>query len=717
MKTGKISRAIMLALLSGALAACGGGSSHDNAPDPEPDPQPQPQPQPDPQPDPGPDDDNTGADPALECTGTQVTVDDTALYNRVVSGIDILSGPGTVALPFVKKIRNGGRFGDVTLGADNRYVYTFDAAGLTDDFSETADEITYYDRDCVLHSRKVLLYSDPFVPEMWHLRSTGTQTAYNEEGAVSSPGVDLNVRKAWADGVSGRGITVAVIDDDLEENHPDLRDNLSERPTIRLSSNNTAGHGTAVSSLIGAVAGNLEGVRGVAYNARLRGVIGYIPFLGSYMSEAYTKIAEDADIRVINNSWGVTEPYFESSPVRRQLLDDFADSGVVFVKASSNYFANNRGVSKCASRGISCHLPMNVEEDIHPASIITGAVASDGSHASYSDEGSNLLVTAPGGEKFSTGTLGIISADMTSCSLGAAKGTETTAFMNGSLEYDGVYLNPDCDYRNNFSGTSAATPLVSGAAALVLSRDPALTVWQVRYALAGTARKPTENPEVTVKYKGVYVYKGWVENRAGFSFSNRYGFGLVDVSAAVDKAADCRNDERCRIRGQEPVEFISNDDPVCEDISGDVMLSSGYRCVFRNFRANSYDSSKTYDIENITVNIGATAFKPSQDSSVSVTDFCTGASFLEQPSSINNRKALAEVQIDVESPAGTRNIMKPLYANYSGSRDGTPLRLLSNAFMGEDFRSGDTVTVYLYSTCPLANPMAGGSVTVRAFER
>ena len=42
-----------------------------------------------------------------------------------------------------------------------------------------------------------------------------------------------------------------------------------------------------------------------------------------------------------------------------QLLDDFADSGVVFVKASSNYFANNRGVSKCASRGISCHLPMS----------------------------------------------------------------------------------------------------------------------------------------------------------------------------------------------------------------------------------------------------------------------------------------------------------------------------------------------------------------------
>ena len=344
-------------------------------------------------------------------------------------------------------------------------------------------------------------------------------------------------------------------------------------------------------------------------------------------------------------------------------------------------------------------------------------MASDGSHASYSDEGSNLLLTAPGGDYSSHNSLSVITADMSGCYLGAARSAETSSFLNGSYQRDGEYLNASCDYRNEFTGTSAATPLVSGAAAVLLSRDPSLTVWQVRYALAGTARKPSDRPEVTARYQGIYVYQGWVDNSAGFSFSNRYGFGLADTSAAADKVADCKNDPHCRVRAQEPVEFIANEDPVCEDISGGVMLSSGYRCVFRNFRANSYDSSKTYDIENITVNIGATGFKSSVDSSVSVAEFCDGASFEFQTGSLNNKKALAEVQIDVESPSGTRNIMKPLYATYFGSKDGTPLRLLSNAFMGEDFRPSDSVAVYLYSTCPLMNPMAGGSVTVRAFEK
>ena len=98
-------------------------------------------------------------------------------------------------------------------------------------------------------------------------------------------------------------------------------------------------------------------------------------------------------------------------------------------------------------------------------------------------------------------------------------------------------------------------------------------------------------------------------------------------------------------------------------------------------------------------------------------EYCSGATFAEQASSLNNRKALAEVQVDAESPSGTRNILKPLYANYYGSKDGTPQRLLSNAFMGEDFHPGDSFTVYLYSTCPLINPLAGGTVTVRAFEK
>ncbi len=509
---------------------------------------------------------------------------------------------------------------------------------------------------------------------------------------------------------------MAVIDEDIDEQHPDLRENLSAKGTIRNAANATSGHGTAVSGIIAAAGGNQEGGRGVAYNARLRGVIGSVASLGSIMTEAYEEILRDSDIRVINNSWGITDPYYTSAAGRRQLLDDFADNGVVFVKASSNYFASNHGVSRCASYGISCHLPMNVEEDIHPASVVVGAVGAEGAHASYSDEGSNLLVSAPGGDNTRESPLALVTSDLSSCALGTARSSENSTFLNGSYEIDGTHINPDCDYRNNFSGTSAATPVISGVAALILSKNPNLSVWQVRYALASTARK-TANSDPVARYQGVYVYTGWVDNSAGFSFNNRYGFGLADASAAVARAADCSGDVRCRIRGNEPAEFVSQGDPVCEDISGGVMLSTGLKCVFRNFYAYGANSSGTYDIENITVSMGNTDFRQNQDSAVSVAEYCSGATFAEQRSSLNNRKALAEVQVDAESPSGTRNILKPLYANYFGSRDGTPQRLLSNAFMGEDFHPGDTFTVYLYSTCPLINPLAGGSVTVRAFEK
>ena len=714
MNLSRISRALLLILFAGSLAACGGGGGGgDPVPDPDPEPQPQPDPQPDPDPDP---EDESGADTSLTCAGSTVDVDDTAEYGRTVTGVDILIGPSSVRLPFVKKIRDGGRYGFVNLGADNNYVYTFDNVRLTDDFSEISDVITYYDKDCLLHSRKVFLYTDPMTPQQWHLRSTGSQDAFLDTGVTAARGADINVKEAWASGVSGRGITVAVIDDDIDEKHADLMDNLSAKGTIRYTANATAGHGTSVSGIIAAVGGNLEGVRGVAYNAKLRGVVGYVAGLNSVMNEAYEEILRDSDIRVVNNSWGVTEPYYQSSPARRHLLDDFADNGVVFVKASSNYFASNHGVSRCASYGISCHLPMNVEEDIHPASIVVGAVSADGTHASYSDEGSNLLVSAPGGDITQGSPLELLTTDMSSCSLGDSRSSDNHPFQNGTYAIDGILINPSCDYQNGFSGTSAATPVISGAAALVLSKNPALSVWQVRYALASTARKTTDSDPIS-RYQGVYVYTGWVDNRAGFSFNNRYGFGLADASAAVAKAASCSNDVRCRIRGNDPVEFVSQGDPVCEDISGGVMLSTGLKCVFRNFYADGANNSGTYDIENITVSLGSTDFQQNQDSAVSVAEYCSGATFAEQTSSLNNRKALAEVQVDAESPSGTRNILKPLYANYYGSKDGTPQRLLSNAFMGEDFHPGDSFTVYLYSTCPLINPLAGGTVTVRAFEK
>jgi subtilisin family serine protease len=86
----------------------------------------------------------------------------------------------------------------------------------------------------------------------------------------------------------------------------------------------------------------------------------------------------------------------------------------------------------------------------------------------------------------------------------------------------GYRSGPDGDYVPNFRGTSSSTPIVAGAAALVLSANPCLTEEQVRQILCSTAFKKTK----TVPFVDGH--------------NERMGFGRVDVLAAVNEALKMR---------------------------------------------------------------------------------------------------------------------------------------------------------------------------------
>jgi kexin len=74
------------------------------------------------------------------------------------------------------------------------------------------------------------------------------------------------------------------------------------------------------------------------------------------------------------------------------------------------------------------------------------------------------------------------------------------------------------------NGTSAATPMTAGVVALILQANPNLTYRDVRYILATTARKndPTDSD--------------WTQNGAGHWINHNYGFGAIDVGAAITAA-------------------------------------------------------------------------------------------------------------------------------------------------------------------------------------
>ena len=133
-----------------------------------------------------------------------------------------------------------------------------------------------------------------------------------------------------------------------------------------------------------------------------------------------------------------------------------------------------------------------------------------GTRSSYSEPGSNLLVTAYGGEFCSTQT------------------TTTTTDVSGPTGYNNG--NKPEDYANNpdytrcMNGTSAATPEAAGAVALLLEANPNLTWRDVRAILATTARKTDP------------LNADWQTNAAGFKVNHEYGYGVIDALAAVKAA-------------------------------------------------------------------------------------------------------------------------------------------------------------------------------------
>lgn len=204
--------------------------------------------------------------------------------------------------------------------------------------------------------------------------------------------------------------------------------------------------------------------------------------------------------------------------------------------------------------GISCGNP-NQEPGNKPYFYQVAAIHNTGKAASYSNSGASNWITGFGGE-FGVNEVAIITTDDSGC----ASGQNNAANRDGLIAQIGAAISsliadlfgtaptkdPGCNYTGQMNGTSAATPSVSGVAALMLEANPQLTWRDVGYILAKTARKVDDTiadaasmPRFTATgaAAGWNLDMPWITNGAGFNFQNRYGFGLVDANEAVKLAA------------------------------------------------------------------------------------------------------------------------------------------------------------------------------------
>ncbi|MEN8693176.1 MAG: S8 family serine peptidase [Akkermansiaceae bacterium] len=324
----------------------------------------------------------------------------------------------------------------------------------------------------------------------WHLKNTGANGGTARE--------DANVELAW-DQVKGAGITIGIVDDGLEVEHPDLaanvntaidrdwNDNTPDDPTPTSSFDD---HGTSCAGVTAGKGNNGVGISGVAPDATLVG-LRLIAGNPSDAEEAEAMHWRNDLIQVKNNSWGPSDgggilesagPLVDAA-FASSVVNGRGGLGTIHLWAAGNGYAND-----------------NVNQDGYANQIYTiaiGAVTDTGERSDYSEPGCAKVISAPsngGGQSITT----------------------TTLVQNGS-------------YTDSFGGTSSATPLASGVVALMLEKNPNLGWRDVQEVLIRSARKNIPHDS------------GWINNGANFNFHHDFGAGVVDAHAAVNLSATWNN--------------------------------------------------------------------------------------------------------------------------------------------------------------------------------
>jgi subtilisin family serine protease len=412
----------------------------------------------------------------------------------------------------------------------------------------------------------IAFHSDPLLANQWHIQNTG-QNAF--ASGLPTASNDMNVAGAWLSGYSGKGIKVGVADSGLEAAHEDLAANVDLSHSYNFvtathdpsPSGTGFDHGTSVSGIIGAVAFNGKGGRGIAYNVTLRGYNLLSAFSLANMAVALGSDPLSADNDLFNASFGpVTNaiPSFSGNfqTITGNTLTLRNGLGAAIVNAAGNDFRDFEAASSPLCQisrqyGVSCGDPATDERRGGYAPIVVGALTADGIHASYSNTGSSLWISAPGGEFGINSSVTSLSGfgDPSDAVKPAIVTTNRTGCTNTNYPFavnplDDLGSNPlaaNCQYTATMNGTSSATPNVAGVIALMLEANPQLSVRDIKFILAKTAKRadPTfAGVSSTAALPGstVVLEQGWSANAGGFTFSNRYGFGAIDAAAAVAMA-------------------------------------------------------------------------------------------------------------------------------------------------------------------------------------
>jgi subtilisin-like proprotein convertase family protein len=349
-------------------------------------------------------------------------------------------------------------------------------------------------------ARKLFTPTDPlYAGEQWHLKNTG------QYGGTA--GQDANVETAW-DATKGSGVVIALIDDGVQTNHPDLaagylgalsfdfNDNDADPSPADPDPMNPDDHGTAVAGVAAARHNNGLGGTGAAPEASIAAIrLISEPVTDSTIGSALSH--QNGSIHIKSNSWSYSGDGTLDDQVSHML-------DLAAVTDGANNGRGGRGVIYLWAAGNSAGSNDNTNYDAYCTRrqvLSIGAVDRNGVKSFYSEPGAALFICAP--SNGGTPDIGITTTDRT-----------------GGVGYDsGDYTHANT--ASGFGGTSSATPLAAGVVALILASNPQLTWRDVQHVLVRTARKNDSGDP------------GWFTNGGGRQVNHLYGHGVVDAAAAV----------------------------------------------------------------------------------------------------------------------------------------------------------------------------------------
>lgn len=278
----------------------------------------------------------------------------------------------------------------------------------------------------------------------------------------------IRAPEVWPGGNKGTGIKVCIIDTGIDYNHEDLKDNYKGGYNFINNTNDPKddhGHGTHVAGTVAALDNDI-GVIGVAPEAYIYS----LKVLDSNGSGSYSNIISAIDWAINNNMQVISMSLGGSgfSQALKDICDKADNSGIVVVAAAGNN--DGDGSQDTVS------YPAKFDSVIAVA-----ATDSNDARASFSSCGPEVELAAPGVNIPST----------------VPKGTCKLCDPSG--------------YKL-LSGTSMATPHVSGTVALVLKAHPEMTNANVRKTLQDTT--------VDIGQQGRDIF---------------FGYGRIDAKAAVDQ--------------------------------------------------------------------------------------------------------------------------------------------------------------------------------------